>query len=157
MDYLQLVKTTFFGRPWTYAKVSEQLIIMLVMTKSGKFVCISQSRPAFIKRVLSPVMGTFHETDPQKLLETAAKEIKSETGHDCFGVEYIMTIARSSGLTDETAHLYAAIVEDEVGAQDLHPEEDIKVIYFDSKEAILSAIKSGEFIIDSALPYFLCD
>lgn len=154
MAYLTLIETEFFGRPWNYAKVSEQLIIMLPRTKDGRFVAISQSRPAFSKRVLSPVMGTFHETDPNKMLETAAKEIKSETGHKCVEVQYQMTVARSSGLTDETAHVYTALVENEAGEQELHPEEDINVVYFSSTLDIWKAMVSGDQVIDASLPLF---
>lgn len=155
MTYLKLIETNFFGRPWVHAAVSEQLIIMLPKTKDGRYVTISQSRPTFKERVLSPIMGTFHETDCLKLLETAAKEIKSETGHVAINVEYMMTIARSPGLTDETAHIYSALVEDEAGEQELHPEEDIEVIYFNSWSEIFEALDDKEIIIDGAMPYYL--
>lgn len=155
MEYLTLVRTEFFGRPWVYAKVAEQLIIMLPRTKDGRYVAISQSRPAFTKRVISPVMGTFHEKDPSKMFETASKEIKSETGHKCVDVKYLMTIARSSGLTDETAHVYSAIVENEAGEQELHPEEDINVIYFSSKKELLAATQNNNHIVDSSFPLYL--
>jgi hypothetical protein len=155
MAYLNLIETEFFGRPWVYAEVSEQLIIMLPITQDGRYVAISQSRPTFAKRVISPVMGTFHETDPNKMFEIAAKEIKSETGHKCIKVKYIMTVARSSGLTDETAHVYFAIVENHAGKQELHPEEDINVLYFSSHEELILTMQNTEQVIDSSFPLYL--
>jgi uncharacterized protein YdbL (DUF1318 family) len=155
--YLTLVETSYCGRPWVYAKASEQLIIMLPRTQDGRYVGISQSRPAFQGRVLSPVMGTFHETNPHKMLITAAQEIKSETGHECIDVRFVMTIARSSGLTDETAHVYSAVVSNEAGEQELH-NEDINVAYFNSKEEIAQAMQWGwkdGYVIDSSFPLFL--
>lgn len=154
MSYLKIIETSFIGKPWTYAKVSEQLIIILPITKDGRFVCISQARPTFEKRVLSPVMGTFHENDPIKLIETAAIEVKSETGHKANEVKYLMSIARSPGLTDETAHLYSATVDNICGEQELH-SEDIEVIYFSSLVEMKNEITKGQYIIDASLPYFL--
>lgn len=153
--YFNIIETNFFGTSWIHAAVSEQLIIALPITKDGRYVAITQARPPFNnRRVISAVMGTFHETDPNKLLNTVVKEIKSETGHICIDLQYMMTVARSSGLTDETAHVYTATVEDEYKGQELHQNEDIQVLYL-NRAQIQEVIVTHQYVIDASFPYYL--
>lgn len=158
MADLVFVKTVFRGTPWSYVKAPEQLIIVLPVTEKGRIVCISQKRPTFHDRVISPVMGTFRQRDPIALLENSRKEVQSETGHVVKDVNYIMTIARSSGLTDETAHIYVAIVDDVPGEQSLHSDEDIVVVYYNSLSDLQRKVFNPDSnVIDSSLPYFLLE
>jgi hypothetical protein len=156
MAYLKLVETLFKGKHWSYVEAPEQLVIILPFTLRGYLVCIAQSRATFHHRVISPVMGSFPDTDPNTLIDSARKEVKSETGHLVNDICYIMTVARSSGLTNECAYIYAAIVDDEATEQELHSDEDIQVLYFETLSDLQSKISNpAPHIVDSSLPYFM--
>lgn len=156
-DYLQITKTEFMNRPWTYVKARERLVISVGYTElSERLVCIAQRRPTFEKLVLSAPMGTFHGDKPISSY-IAAEEFQSETGHYALSADYIMTIARSSGLTDELADVYRCTASEEAGAQSLHPDEDISVVYFDSRDSLRQLLMSGDspYIHDASLAIYL--
>ena len=74
-------------------------------------------------------MGCYPDAAVGELLALAATEAEVETGHTVLRIEYLLSFARSPGLTTEVARCFVACYAEESGPCQLHSDEQIEVQY----------------------------
>lgn len=114
---------------------SPDAVVILPITKEGKFVFVKQIRTAIgNKEVIELPAG---KVDPgEKPQVTAKRELHEETGYIAKDVKYILSYYPSNGLSDEKLHFFIAENLDEKTLQDLDEGEDIEVIEMYPEDAI---------------------
>lgn len=154
-DYLRLVADSHRGQPWTHVRVPERLVVVLVFHADGRLVLLSQGRPTFRQRVLCPVMGTCASTDADELASFARAEVRAETGYEARAAEHLFDVARSSGMANEIASVFASEVVGTPGPLDLHAGEDIQPMQFRSLAELAAATTGAiDHVVDAAVAYF---
>jgi hypothetical protein len=156
--YFTVRHVPYAGAPWIYAEATKVLLVVFGLTEVTKrLVLIRQYRPPMKTYVLSAPMGCFPDAPISDLLTVAAAEAESETGHRVTRIQYLLTFARSPGLTTELARCFVASYAEEAGSRSLHADEQIEVQYV-ARESIGTVFKESAIakeVIDSSI--LLCD
>jgi hypothetical protein len=127
-SYFSVRSVPYAGGTWTFADARNVLLIVYGLTeRTGRLVLIRQYRPPVCATVLSAPMGCYPDAAGGVLLDLAAREAEAETGHRVLRIEYLLTFARSPGLTTELARCFAACYAEERGPLHLHVDEQIEV------------------------------
>jgi hypothetical protein len=151
--YFSVYSVPYAGINWTFADAQNVLLIVFGLTEhSGRLVLIRQYRPPVAATVLSAPMGCFPDKPISELLSIAAAEAETETGHQVLKIEYLLTFARSPGLTNERARCFIATYAEKRGSQKLHAEEDIDVQYVEGESVgqVIEQAALNDDILDSS-------
>jgi hypothetical protein len=151
--YFSVRSVPYAGGTWTFADARNVLLIVYGLTeRSGRLVLIRQYRPPVAATVLSAPMGCYPDVAERELLDLAAREAEAETGHRVLRIEYLLSFARSPGLTTELARCFVACYAEECGPQHLHAEEEIEVKYVESPATgrVLEEAAADVDILDSS-------
>jgi hypothetical protein len=98
-------------------------------------------------------MGCYPDAAVGELLSLAAAEAEAETGHQVLRIEYLLSFARSPGLTTERARCFVACYAEEAGPLQLHADEQIRVQYVagDAVGQVAERTEAAGDILDSSV------
>lgn len=114
---------------------SPEAVVVLPITKEGKFVFVKQLRTAIGNKVVIELPAG--KVDPNEEHHvTAKRELHEETGYIAKDVRYILSYYPSNGLSDEKLHFFVAENLEEKTLQNLDEGEEIEVIEMFPEEAI---------------------
>jgi hypothetical protein len=152
-QYFSVRSVPYAKGSWTYADARNVLLIVYGLTeRTGRLVMIRQYRPPVGATVLSAPMGCYPDGADAELLDVAAHEAEAETGHPVLRIEYLLTFARSPGLTNELARCFVACYAEECGPQHLHADEEIEVRYIEgpARGRVIEYALGGSDVLDSS-------
>ncbi len=115
---------------------------MIAITDEGKLLLVRQYRKALGRDMLEIPAGKLDPGEDPK--ETAARELKEETGYTAGSVEYLFTITPSCGYSNELLYIYLCkeLVPGEVNWDDT---EDLDIYEYEPDE-IIDMIMRGEIL-----------
>jgi hypothetical protein len=152
--YFTVCSVPFAGARWTFADARNSLLIVFGLTEeSGRLVLIRQYRPPVAATVLSAPMGCYPDAGAAELLSLAATEAEAETGHKVLRIEYLLSFARSPGLTSELARCFVASYAEARGPCRLHADEQIEVQYVegDAIGRVVEQAAADGVLLDSSV------
>lgn len=153
-SYFDIRSIPYANLDWIYADAKKDLLIVLGQTNiTQTWIFIEQFRPPINDVVISFPMGAFSSRPINQLAEIAAKEAEGETGHKVLKIKPLFTFSRSPGLTNEKAHCFFALYDEALGRQNLHPDEEIDVIYVlnNQLEILINKWIKSQKILDSSV------